>query len=72
MGWDFSEAADYRYHYGRTSVPIYSMPEGYVCATANGKKPSKGWREYEWDWKEATGDTAEYCKSRGKTVWVSA
>jgi hypothetical protein len=71
-GWDFAEAADYRYHYGRTQQPVYSIPDGYICALANGKKPAKTDREgYLWNWKEATGSAAEYCKYRGYTVWVS-
>lgn len=68
MGWEFSEAADYRYHYGRTSAPIYSTLIGYVCAVSNDKKPPK------YDglfWTEATGSNADYCKSKGKTVYVA-
>ena len=68
QGWEFSEANDYRYHYGRTSGPIYSTSNGYICAVANGKKP------HAYDgltWVEATGSQAEYCKSRGKTLFVS-
>jgi hypothetical protein len=69
MGWDFAEAGDYRYHYGRTSAPIYSTADGYVCATATGKKPPK----YDGlHWKEAAGSNAEYCKIRGKTVWIAS
>ncbi len=68
MGWDFSEAADYRYHYGRTAIPVYSTADGYVCATANGKKPPA---DESFQWVEATNTTAVYCKNRGKTVWVS-
>jgi hypothetical protein len=69
MGWEFSEAADHRYHYGRTSAPIYSTSDGYVCAAANGKKAPK----YDGlEWKEATGSSADYCKSRGQTVWIAS
>lgn len=72
MGWDFSEAGDYRYHYGRTVNPVYSMPDGYICSCANGKKPAKtDAHGNEWNWHEAKGSQAEYCKSRGKTIWVS-
>lgn len=68
MGWEFSEAAEYRYHYGKTSAPIYSTSNGYVCAVANGRKPPacEG-----IEWKEAPGSEADYCKSRGKTVYIS-
>jgi hypothetical protein len=69
MGWDYTESSEHRYHYGRTRAPIYSTQDGYVCAAANGKKPPP------YDglvWKEATGSTAEYCKSRGQTVWVAS
>lgn len=67
MGWDFSEAGDYRYHYGRTSSPIYTTSDGYVCAVATGKKPPK----YGIEWVEATGSNADFCKAFGKTIYTS-
>jgi hypothetical protein len=68
-GWEFSESADYRYHYGRTAGPIYSTPTGYICAVANGKKP------HAYDgltWAEAIGSAADYVKSKGKTIYISS
>lgn len=67
MGWDYQEAGEHRYHYGRTSAPIYSTSDGYVCAVANGKKPP----EYGLSWQRATGSTADYCALRGRTVFVA-
>lgn len=68
MGWEYGEASEYRYHYGRTSVPVYSMLDGYVCALRNGRKPPRDGMM----WREATGGTADYCKSRGQTVWTAS
>lgn len=68
MSWEFSEASDYRYHYGRTSIPVYSTSDGLVCAVPNGKKPPN---MDLINWVEATGSQAEYCKSNGKTIFVS-
>lgn len=66
--WEFSEASDYRYHYGRTSGPIYTTATGYICAVANGKKP----HAYNGlMWREATGSTAEFIKSQGQTVYTA-
>jgi hypothetical protein len=70
MGWDFQEASDYRYHYGRTALPVYSTASGYICAVATGKKPPKTDQD-DFNWVEATGSQAEYCKSRGKTIYLS-
>ena len=76
MGWSYDEAPDYRYHHGMTKTPIYSMSDGYVCALPNGKKVPKADEEYinnyddDRQFVEATGDIAEYCKSRGKTIWI--
>lgn len=69
MGWEWSECGEHRYHYGRTSAPIYSTSDGYVCAVATGRKPPK----YDGlSWKEADGDSARYCKSRGKTIFIAS
>lgn len=71
QSWDFAEAADYRYQSTRNSLPIYSTADGYVCAMANGKKPpKKDSNGFPNLWLQATGSQAEYCKSRGYTVWI--
>lgn len=76
MGWNYDDANDYRYHAGMTSIPVYSTPDGYICATSNGKKVPKRVVEYIGNddpdvvFVEATGLQAEYCKARGKTIWV--
>lgn len=73
MGWEYSEASDYRYQYGRSAIPVYSTSDGLVCATANGKKPPKadstGW---VYAWKEVTTGNAVWIKNLGYTVWESA
>ncbi len=65
MGWEFSEASDYRYHYGRTSAPIYTTPTGFICAVTNGKNPPK----YGFTWVEAKND--DWCRQNGKTIFIS-
>ncbi len=72
QGWDFSEAAENRYHYGRTAIPIYSTYDGYICAMPNGKLPPvTDARGFVFPWEEAKGANAEHCKARGKTIWIA-
>jgi hypothetical protein len=75
MGWEFNEAHEYRYHYGRTIIPVYSTIDGVICAVKNGKKPPKidpdDNHTSQFDWVEATGITAEYIKTRGKTIYIN-
>ena len=72
QGWEFSEASENRYHYGRTAIPVYSTYDGYVCATVNGKQPPVTDNQgFAYNWKEATGGTAEFLKNSGKTIWLS-
>jgi hypothetical protein len=67
IGWDFSESLDYRYHYGRTSAPIYSTSDGYICAVATKKKPPK----YDGlEWTLAKGTTAEFITNQGKDIYI--
>jgi hypothetical protein len=71
MGWSYDDANDYRYHYGLTKIPIYSTADGYICATASGKRVPKHDEEYiGGKFVEATGTQADYCKTKGKTVWI--
>lgn len=68
-GWESAECAEYRYHYGRTGIPVYSTAEGFICACPNGKKPPN--QDASFGWKEASGSSAAFCKSFGKTTFVS-
>jgi len=74
LGISWDSLGDYTYHPGSTATAMYTSGDEYICATANGKKPSKKDQEYitngEGYFVEATGQSAEYCKSRGRTIWV--
>lgn len=41
LGWDLPELKDYRYHAGRTSIPVYTCDNFYYCATKGNQKPAK-------------------------------
>ena len=71
-GWDFAEAADYRYHGSRiTSPAVYSMSQGVCFALQTGKTPPPKIAKYfEAQPVEATGTTAEWLKSQGQTIWL--
>lgn len=72
VSWE--DVAGYRYREGSTRIPMYATDEEYICATANGKRPSKADQDYMTNssgaFIEATGTDAEYCKLRGRTIWV--
>jgi len=70
LGWSFDDVEDYRYHYGLTKAPIYTAGNKYIMALPNGKKPTKHDVEYIGEFKEMTDSMGEYCKSRGRTVWI--
>lgn len=41
FSFDYSELNDYRYHYGRTSIPVWAFDDGYYCVTREGEVPAK-------------------------------
>lgn len=50
LSFDFSEISDYRYHYGRTSAPVYAIDGKYYCCVKTGKKPPKHRDGMNWNW----------------------
>lgn len=49
---DWAETEDYRYHYGRTSIPIYAFNSCYACVTKGNQKPAKHRDGMQFDWKK--------------------
>lgn len=67
MGWEYSEAKEYRYQPTRTSHPIYSTADGYVCACKDTRRfPPKRLL------KEFSGCVFKPSQTRtpGQTVWL--
>lgn len=51
LGWDIVEVKDARYHYGFTSIPVYTAGDYYYCATSIGGKPATRYLENDgWKW----------------------
>lgn len=53
LGMDSAELSEYRYHYGRTSVPVYAIGGDYYCVVKY-EKPAKHINSIKWDWVEVT------------------
>jgi hypothetical protein len=51
LGMDVAEIDDYRYHYGRTTKPVWAFTSSYYCVTKINEKPAK-YRDDEskWEW----------------------
>jgi hypothetical protein len=65
---DISELKDYRYHFGRTSQPVFAIGDSYYCITKLTQKPAKHRDGMIWNWFE-TKD--EYLNTYGYHVWES-
>lgn len=50
LGLDFHEIMDYRYHAGRTTVPVYAIDEDYFCCTKNDRRPALYLGKVFWNW----------------------
>lgn len=59
LGWDASELIEYRYHYGRTSVPVYSIGDQYYCCVRSGKPATHRDADYRWEWNKVEDRYAE-------------
>ncbi len=57
LGLDSSELGDYRYHYGRTNIPVYAIGDDYFCVTRIKEKPAKHNYDMEWIWTEVERNT---------------
>lgn len=69
LDWDIADLRDYRYHYGRTSVPVWSVGDTYYCVTKDSQKPARHRDGIEWGWVDKTADIT--LKSLGFRVWES-
>ncbi|QWU14414.1 hypothetical protein SAMN04487895_101725 [Paenibacillus sophorae] len=69
LGWDIDDVKDNRYHYGHTSIPVFTAGDYYYCATTEGKEPAKMKGENWWKWErcESVFPLEEY----GWVVWRS-
>ena len=61
---DVADMSDYRYHYGRTRIPVYAIASGYYCVTS-GKNPN----ELELDWEHAKDQTI--ARMYNKVLWFA-
>lgn len=67
LGWDSSDVDDYRYHAGRTDIPVYAIGDHYYCASKFGKKPARYIGEKDhWQWKEVEDS---YIESLEWQIW---
>jgi hypothetical protein len=41
---DIADVREGRYHYGRTSCPVYTYGNNYYCSPSTGKPPG------DWEW----------------------
>ncbi len=67
-GLDTSESKEYRYHYGRTSQPVYAIDNAYYCVTKGNEKPAIHRDGMEWNWSEIADS---YLNENGYKIWVA-
>jgi hypothetical protein len=68
IGCDVSETKDYRYHYGRTSLPVWSIDGNYYCVTKVGAKPSNHRDKMDFGWVKLEDN---FCENQGFIIWIS-
>lgn len=73
MGWEWSEAADYRYQPTRNAIPIYSTSRGSICATRAGKRPPAANRDgVRWNWTALHNETTAWLAvEHDMAFWVA-
>ena len=49
---DIASIQEGRYHYGRTTIPVYVLGNDYYCCPPEGGKPAKLDGEHHWAWNE--------------------
>ena len=64
--FDFQEIEEYRYHYGKTSQPVYALTDAYYCATKPNQRPAKHVDGMDWKWKEVKN---EFINKDGWIIW---
>lgn len=69
LGWDISEVEAYRYHFGRTTIPVYAIGENYYCAARIGKAPAKYRFDNSFEFTFTPIDN-DYIKSLGWIVYI--
>jgi hypothetical protein len=67
-GMSIEETKDYRYHYGRTTAPVWSIDNSYYCVTKPHQKPATHRDGMQWDWVKLTDN---YCAAYGFEIWIS-
>jgi hypothetical protein len=68
---DVADVKDGRYHYGRTTAPVFTLGENYYCATkfGRGEKPAQMFDDKDrWSWVEKHD---AFVQSQGWQVWES-
>lgn len=65
-GLDFSETEDFRYHYGRTTQPVWAFDTCYYCITKQGQRPAKHRDGIQWNWKEIKN---QFINQFGYIIW---
>ena len=67
-GLDISEAKEYRYHYGKTSQPVWAINNEYYCVTKARQKPATHRDGMEWEWVEVAD---KILNENGYKIWKS-
>lgn len=67
-GMDVTELKDYRYHYGRTSKPIWSIDNQYYCVTLLNESPANHRDGMVFEWVKLTDNFAAHY---GYQIWIS-
>jgi hypothetical protein len=49
---DIAETEDNRYHYGRTTQPVWAFNSFYCCVTKETQRPAKHRDGMAWDWEQ--------------------
>ena len=65
-GLDHAETEDYRYHAGRTSIPVYAINHTYYCVTKGKQKPASHRDGMGLSWKEVKDD---FVNKDGWKIW---
>jgi hypothetical protein len=69
LGMDNSEVREYRYHTGRTSLPVWSVDDSYYCVTKGTQKPAVHRDGMEFNWIKVKDN---YVELDGWQVWKSS
>jgi hypothetical protein len=67
-GLDASDVKDYRYHYGRTSLAVWSIDNEFYCVTKNNERPAVHRDGMEWQWVTEANPVLD---AYGYIIWIS-